>query len=159
MTAIGSHGLSVNVPKGWDGAITTAEPTPPSAGFSTGHDRGLTFPVMHLANFALPSRRGDYGSGAVEIMRSGAVLICVLEFDPGEATSALFAGNPIPRRLRARDFSPDTMQRTVSGMSGTQFFGVEAGRALCLYVVLGSHARRGVLVAEINKVLPSLEVS
>jgi len=159
MTAINSHGLSVGVPKGWDAAISTADAAPPSAEFATPHNRGLTLPVLHLANFALPPRRGDYGSGAVEIMRGGALLICLLEFDPAEASSALFAGNPIPRRLRQRDFSPDTMQRTMSGMSGTQFFGVEAGRALCLYIVLGSHARRAVLVPEINKVLPSLEVS
>jgi hypothetical protein len=159
MTAIDANGLSVNVPKGWDGAITTHDDGHSDQDLSQRDDLGLTLPVLHLANFALPPRRGDYGSGAVEIMRGGGLLICLLEFDPVEARSALFSGGSIPRRLAKRDFSPDTMQRTMSGMSGTQFFGVEAERAFCLYVVLGSHARRGVLVPELNKVLATLEVS
>ncbi|MCH7789270.1 MAG: hypothetical protein IH940_07485 [Acidobacteria bacterium] len=159
MTTIDAHGLSVDVPKGWDGAITKFDGTSANTEFAGPHNKGLTLPVLHLANFALPPRRGDYGSGAVEIMRRGGLLICLLEFDPVEAKSSLFAGKPIPRQLRQRDFSPDAMQRTLKGMSGTQFFGAEAGRALCLYVVLGSHARRAVLVPEVNKVLATLEVA
>ncbi len=150
---IDSDGLSVEVPKGWDAAVTR----PDVETFGV-HRGGRSFPVLHVANFALPPKRGDYGSGAVEIMGRGAVLLCLLEFEPAEASSALFARKRIPRRLSPRDFSPDAMQRSLSGMSGAQFFGVSAGRALCLYAVLGSHARRSTLVPEINRVLATLRI-
>ncbi len=150
---IDSDGFSVDVPKGWDAAIT--KPVEEQFGI---HKAGRTYPVLHVANFPLPPRRGDYGSGAVEIMGRGGVLICLLEFDREEATSKLFAGKKIPRKLAPRDFSPDTMQRTLSGKSGAQFFGVNAGRALCLYAVLGSHARRATLVPEINRVLGTIRI-
>lgn len=39
---------------------------------------GLVEPVLHLANFALPEGRGDYGSGAVEVMRGGNVFIALV---------------------------------------------------------------------------------
>jgi hypothetical protein len=51
------------------------------------------------------------------------------------------------------------MQRPLPGQSGAQFFFTEAGRAFCLYVVLGSHARRRQLVPEVNLVLSALSVT
>ena len=50
------------------------------------------------------------------------------------------------------------MQRTLSGQSGRQIFFNESGRAFCLYVVLGSHRQREVLVPLANDVLASLAI-
>ena len=44
------------------------------------------------------------------------------------------------------------------GQSGCQRFFSVAGRAFCLYVVLGSHARRTLLTPRVNAVLASLRV-
>jgi hypothetical protein len=56
------------------------------------------------------------------------------------------------------DFSPAQLQRTIPGQSGTQYFFSEGGRAFCLYVVLGSHARRAHLVRKVRDVLDTLDL-
>ena len=50
------------------------------------------------------------------------------------------------------------LQRTLRGQAGVQRFFHEAGRAFCLYVVLGSFARRQEMVGAVNEVLASLAV-
>ena len=49
----------------------------PSAA-ATGADQRVGV-VLHAASFALPAERGDYGSGAVEVMGGSDVLVCLLE--------------------------------------------------------------------------------
>jgi hypothetical protein len=49
-------------------------------------------------------------------------------------------------RLAPSQFGPDRLQRVVPGRSAAQHFFTEGGRAFCLFVVLGSHARRMALV-------------
>ena len=44
------------------------------------------------------------------------------------------------------------------GQSGRQIFFNANGRAFCLYVVLGSHRQRNVLVPLVNEVLATLEI-
>ena len=96
---------------------------------------------MHLANFALPEQRGDFGSGAVDVMRSGDVLVVLFEYGPESIGQALFRRRGVPRNLRPDMFSGSALQRTVPGQAGTQIFFTEADRAFCLYVVLGKHQR------------------
>ena len=85
MTRLEAHGLGVEVPRGWDGAVYRRSgderaPTPfgptglgPSSlrrGTGTGPVGPPMHypPILHLATFALPADRGDYGSGAIEGM-------------------------------------------------------------------------------------------
>ena len=120
-------------------------------------NEGTVHPVAHLANFPLPPDRGDYGSGAVERMRAGDVLVCLLEFDPEAGATALFAHEGVPR-FRAGSFAPNAMQRTIQGMSGAQAFFREAGRAFCAYAVLGSHRDRAALVPLVNALLEGVRI-
>lgn len=114
--------------------------------------------LVHLANFALPVERGDYGSGAVEEMDAGGILIILMEFDASSAGSAMFSGTAVPVDLVAADFSPESLQRRLPGQGGSQrFFRVE-GRAFGLYVVLGSHRQAGVLVHELNLSLAEISI-
>jgi hypothetical protein len=147
-----SHGIDVDVPQGWDGEIYRR-----SAGIQAlGKDAEVrTTPVLHLSNFPLPAERGDYGSGAVELMKADNVLIVLFEFAPQSARSALFSRPGIPT-VTAEDFAPNQMQRPLPGQSGVQYFFNDRGRAFCLYVALGAHARRRELVPEINQVLASM---
>jgi hypothetical protein len=46
----------------------------------------------------------------------------------------------------------------IKGQAGAQFFFSDAGRAFCLYVVLGSYARRGALVPKVNAVLAGVRI-
>ncbi len=161
MTPLSSDGVTVGLPSGWEGEIFNRDPA--SAGRSlsdTGsdpRDTEVARNVVHLANFALPAERGDFGSGAVEIMNSGAIMIILFEHGPESVDMPLFARRGIPQ-LTADEFDPQQMQRTLMGQSGRQVFFNEAGRAFCLYVVLGGHRQRSVLVPLVNEVLATLEI-
>jgi hypothetical protein len=117
-----------------------------------------TYPIIHAATFPLPAVRGDYGSGAVELMRPSDVLVVLLEQDREATATRLFSRRGMPT-VRAGDFSPNALQRTLRGQSGVQYFFQTAGRAFCLYVVLGSHARRVRLAGIANDLIRSISVS
>ena len=119
---------------------------------------GSAHPVAHLASFDLPDERGDYGSGAVDVMRPLDALIVLVEHDPTSIGTALFARVGMPRRLTATQFSPAALQRTIPGQGGFQCFFTEAGRAFSLYVVLGSHALAHRMVGVVNDVLSTVRL-
>ncbi|NNC79142.1 MAG: hypothetical protein HKN94_03220 [Acidimicrobiales bacterium] len=157
MTELSGAGVRVDLPRGWEGEIFNRAPEPTRA-LSTTLPTGETARnVIHLANFSLPTERGDFGSGAVELMNSGAVLVILFEHGPESVDTPLFARSGIPT-LSPQDFDPQQMQRTLSGQSGRQVFFNVAGRAFCLYVVLGSHRQRGMLVPVVNEVLANLVI-
>jgi hypothetical protein len=83
----------------------------------------------------------------------------LLEFDPVSTSQALFSMRDMPRTLRPSDFSPDRLQRRVEGQGGAQFFFQEAGRAFCLYVVLGSFVDRVDLIPRVDEVLGRVRFS
>lgn len=152
---LNSQRIRVDIPRGWDGEIYRR------AGSGLTSQAGQAeqvMPVLHMGSFPLPATRGDFGSGAVEIMRSDDILIVLFEYGPESAGEALFSSVGIPR-VTANDFATHTLQRPMRGQSGAQFFFNDQGRAFCLYVVLGSHARRHELIPEVNQILGSLSVS
>lgn len=161
MTAFGDAGISLDLPRAWDGQIraagrgytssrvTTAAPT------DAGPEVGV---VLHAATFALPAERGDYGSGAVEVMGGSDILICLLEHEPEAAATALFRRTTVPS-LRPDAFSPQSMQRAIAGMSGCQRFFQVAGRPFCLYIVVGNHRTRAPLVRTAASVVRTISIS
>ncbi len=142
-------GLGVDLPAGWDGRIYRR--TPASAG-------ELMHPVLHAANFALPEERGDFGSGAVELMKAPHAFVSLVEYDAESARMALFARPGFPLRLSADAFAPNQLQRALPGQAGVQRFFSERGRAFCLYVVVGNYLARAKLLPEVNALLASLQV-
>src|SRR5205814_916377 len=82
------YGLAVDLPPGWAGRVTRrpVDPAPPAVRtFAAASGRDLTestHAVAHLANFPLPENRGDFGSGAVEVMGPRDVLVVLLEYHP-----------------------------------------------------------------------------
>lgn len=153
-------GMSVELPRGWEGQIS--RPRPVDADAIAQHRRltGVappTPPTAHLANFALPPDRGDFGSGAVDVMTEDDAFVALVEYGPDEVDSALFAAAP-PSSLTARDFHPRALQRTLSGQSGHQSFFTINGRAFCLYAVLGRDRDVLALVRQVNAVLAGLRV-
>jgi hypothetical protein len=149
-----ASGIEVAVPQGWDAEIYRRdEGLNPQAAGGAGGSR----PVVHVGTFPLPPARGDFGSGAVEIMNQDDVLVVLFEYGPESVGSPLFARSGIPR-VAAGDFGPNNMQRPIAGQSGAQYFFNDAGRAFCLYVVLGGHNRRNELVPEVNQVLAGLTI-
>ena len=145
------RGLALDVPRGWDARIYRRR--------EVATEEETTHAVLHAANFALPDDRGDYGSGAVELMGPAHALVVLLEHHPSAVGTALFANAGVPRRLADEHFSPRQLQRTIAGQAGTQVFFHDQGRAWCLYVVLGSSRNRGRLVPHVNDLLATVEVS
>ena len=150
MSTLRAAGITVELPTGWDGGI---------AEHAVLDDGAVRRSVTHLANFPLPEHRGDYGGGAVSHMGWTDVLVVLLEFEPASTTEALFAHKGLPRTLRGSDFSRATLQRLIEGQSGSQTFFQEAGRAFCLYVVLGSHTDREDLIPAVNAVLQRIHIA
>ncbi len=154
--AIELHGVAVSVPDGWEAELGWAGGDPPAGDLTvqaTG-DRVLA----HLANFALPVDRGDYGSGAVEIMDANAVFVCLMEFEPGPGRGGVFSIEGLPVDLRGRDFSPDQLQRRLPGQAGLQRFFAVGERRFVLYVVIGAHRLRDVLAPEVNRLLRRITI-
>lgn len=155
-----AHGFSVDLPAPWEGAVRTgavSDATRERAAF-----QGLqvqTPPVLHLASVPLPADRGDFGSGAVDLLGERDAFIAVVEYGAESLGTALFETGPLPRRLDHRVFQPNGLQRAIAGQSGYQHFCTENGRALCLYVVLGAHHAARALTRTVNDILPRVQVA
>lgn len=142
-----AYGMAVDPPGGWEVRIARR------AGRQQPGEQ--TPAVLHAATVPLPEQRGDFGGDVTPLLGREDVFVSLFEYEPEAARTALFAtvGRPRPT---AADFSPAQLQRTIRGQSGRQYFFQEAGRAFCLYAVLGSHARRAPLVARLNPLLDTL---
>ena len=156
MSRLAAHGLSVDVPAGWEAELSI-QPDPATLDSSL-ESSDASLVVVHAANFSLPAERGDYGSGAVEIMDRNGIFAALIEFDGASATSKLFAHEGFPTHLDPADFAPDQLHLSLSGQAGLQQFFHVGPRAFCLYAVIGSYSMRGLLVPELNRMLSSLSI-
>lgn len=149
MPSLRAHGITAPLPGGFEGRIFVRA--------TVGQE--VTYPVAHFATFALPIDVGDFGGGAVDRMGVDDVFVVLFEYGPESLGRALFARQGMPRALLPADFRPYVLRRGLGGQSGTQWFFTQSGRPFTLYVVLGSHARRHVLVPRVNGLLASVSVS
>ena len=149
MARVTGLGLRVDLPAGWDARIYRRQ----AAGAATTHT------ILHASTFPLPLERGDFGSGAVEVMGPDDVLVMLLEQHPDSAGTPLYAEQGVPGPLTGDDFSRDGLQRALPGQAGAQRFFSVNGRAWTLYVVLGSYAARDRLVGIVNDVLATIDVA
>ena len=160
MALIEGGGIRIDLPSGWDAEIyrriSASQPSSATAADDARREE-QTNAVLHTANFALPADRGDFGSGAVEVMRSSDLLVVLFEYNPEDASRALFEHVGIPLPLVVSDFSPNAMQRPLKGLLGTQQFFQASGRAWCLYVVL-AEANRDTLITAANAVLATIDI-
>jgi hypothetical protein len=145
-----AHGLSVTPPGRWEARLFLRD--------ALATDGESVNAVLHLGNFALPPGRGDFGSGAVDVMGDGHAFVALLEYDRAEAGRPLFATRGMPRP-GLRDFAPNALQRPLRGQLGSQQFFTEHGRPFCLYVVLGSQQHAAPLLAEVHAVLDRIAVA
>lgn len=113
---------------------------------------------MQVATFPLPVGVGDFGGGATPRMGFNDILIVLLEYGPESVGTALFERQGRPT-LRSADFDENQLQHNLAGQSGSQTFFTEAGRAWCLYVVLGSHLNRARAVPVVNQVISSMRLA
>jgi hypothetical protein len=149
MPTLEAHGIAVPLPAGFEGRIFVRN--------QVGDE--VPYPVTQLATFALPPEVGDFGGGAVNLMGSLDIFATLFEYGPESLGKRLFARQGMPRSLSVTDFRPYVLRRGLTGQSGTQWFFTESGRPFTLYIVLGSHAQRNVLVPRVNSLIGSLDIS
>ena len=143
--------IGVDIPPGWDVLVARA----PRAGDVS---QGSSSPLLHAANFPLPARRGDFGSGAVELMGPDNLFVSLFEFSPDSLGQPLFAAEGLPRQIDADQFHPNALQRAIPGQAGYQRFFTEQGRPFCLYVVIGAYANRQGLAPSVQRFLEGLDI-
>ncbi|MDQ1398171.1 MAG: hypothetical protein QOG97_713 [Acidimicrobiaceae bacterium] len=141
--------FDVAVPNGWDVRIKGSAP---------GTSGSVDYPVVHAANFALSATREDFGGELVARMTGRQVFVALLGYGSDGAGHGLFAPSGLPRALQPDWFDPLAMQRPIAGMAGVQRFFSAEGRKFCLYAVLGSYARRAVLVPAVNQFLAGVTI-
>ena len=152
MSLLRHAGISFDVPPGWEVAAT-------GGGFRLLPSGAREPTVVHLGTFPLPAEDASFGADAVELMESDDVLIVLFEYGSEVVGTAPFASVGVPRPLEPQDFDRSALQRAIPGQSGLQRFFSHKGRAFCVYVVLGSHIDRVDLVAKVNPVLMTLELT
>ena len=150
------HGVGLDIPDGWEGELGWAGDAPNGLSLLAASDHRV---VAHLANSALPTKRGDYGSGAVELMDSGAIFVSIMEFARSAEAPTLFSGRGVPTSIAGADFSPDQLQRRLPGQGGLQRWFTVGDRRFVLYVVIGSYRRRDLLAPEVSRLLRGIDIS
>lgn len=160
---IEAHGIRAELPSGWEGRIGRRQP-----GSTTGRRGGVataevvgedTGPVLHMGNFALPEDRGDFGSGAVDLMGTGHLLVVLVEYGADSVGTALFPTVASVPRLTGRMFSSQGLQRVQRGQAGAQRFFTLNGRAFCLYAVVGDQREVGPMATTANDVTRQIQVT
>lgn len=159
-----AHGIETDLPPGWEGRIALR--TPPGAGARTAGETTPTGtlgeipnPVVHLANFALPEQRGDFGSGAVDVMGDDNVLVVLFEYGPESVGKALFKTRGVPTNLTPAMFSGSALQRTLPNQAGVQVFFTVENRAFCCYAVLGRQSNASRVLPQANTTLAATRIA
>jgi uncharacterized surface protein with fasciclin (FAS1) repeats len=162
VTPLTAHGFTVDVPAGWDARIyrrpAAGEVAATDADGPPAPEGAATYAVVHVSSVPMPPDIGDFGSSGVDRLGPDDAFVVVFDYGPDAVGQPLFARQGMPRGLDAGDFAPNVLQRSLPGQAGLQSFFTEAGRACCLYVVLGSYANRGRVVPRVNQVLADLEI-
>jgi hypothetical protein len=162
MADLSGHGFAVRVPSGWEAEIYRRGPQVAAFGVAafggTDPDALHYPPIVHLATIALPPDRGDFGGGALGAMSARDIFISLFEYERRDAANALFTHEGPPWPLTADDFDPSTLRVALPGQSGCQRFFRQHGRAFALYVVIGSHTLRRLLVPAVNDALASIDI-
>ncbi len=144
---VAGHGISIDVPAGWEARIFR---------------RGGGGPVLHIATFELLDRDGDFGAAATGRMRDDDVFAALIEYrvdDQLRAGVGLFAAGGLPAPPEADEFDPMHLQVTRRGQLGRQRFFTHDSRPYCLYMVIQPVRRRLERpTGELSKVLATLEL-
>ncbi len=119
---LAGHGISVEVPAGWEARIT----------------RRGEGAVLHVASFALKASDGDFGAAATGRMRRGDAFLALVEYvDPQLIRPNVGLYRPSrPPAPAVQDFGPMSLQVTRAGQWGWQRFFTHARRTCAVYAVI-----------------------
>ncbi len=142
MKPLAAHGVTVELPPGWDARASKKD--------------GVV--TLHVANYAIPTRDGEFGPRATRTMPTSGIFLALTEYQQALAREGLYRRRRIPRRLAPGDFSPNAVLNARRDQLGHQRFFTANGRPFCLYAVVRARRGRARLVAQANAVLRSLRI-
>jgi hypothetical protein len=143
------HGFDIELHPGWQVAAHRQAPE-----FS--HQAPNL--VVHAATVPLRKDEGDFGSGVAARLGPDDLFCSFFEYDAASVGTALFSARGLPTP-RPSDFAVGALQRSLPGQSGGQWFFTEAGRAWCLFVILGAHSRRQAGAVRVGALLKGIRIA
>lgn len=154
-----AYGLAADAPRGWHVCVTrrpgSTELAPTARGVA---EEDVTRPVLHACTRGMPTVRGDFGTGVVDLLGPDDIFVALVDYGTEVADQGLFEKQGMPR-LAPSQFGPNRLQRPLPGLSASQHFFSSGGRAFCLFTVLGSHARRMASVPRAVALVSSLQIT
>jgi hypothetical protein len=165
MSQHAAHGISVELPQGWNGGIHRRrededEPERFSAS-ARGGPQAESGAILRAATVAIDLDDGDFGGGIVQRMKALDAFFVLFEYTvdekltPGEG---LFASRRMPWPLTPGAFSENTLHVSLPGQAGFQHFFTVGRRPFCLYSVVGSTRQLRPSVERVNGVLSSVRI-
>ena len=157
-----AYGLAADAPRGWHVAVTRrpgATDTAATPGARAAFEpQDVTRPVLHACTRAMPTARGDFGTGVVDLLGPDDIFVALVDYGTEVADQGLFEKQGMPR-LAPSQFAPNRLQRPLPGLSASQHFFSSGGRAFCLFTVIGSHARRMASVPRAVALVNSVQIT
>jgi hypothetical protein len=144
---LAAYGVAVTVQPGWECRILRRS----AIGWEKTHT------VVHMANFALPEQRDDFGQDLTHRMTAGDMFVVLFEYGPDSVGQPLFAAQGMPTITPAM-FTAHGAQRPLPGQLGCQRFFTANGRAFCIYALAGSRAAVSATTPHVNAGLSDLVI-
>jgi hypothetical protein len=156
MQSFSLDGISMQIPDSWHGRLFVYDG--PEVGDA------VAYPTGHFATFSLPpiESTGSFGSGATAVMSSSDIFVALLEYVVDQKVQAgvgLFSAQGVPSGLAQEDFASNTLQVARVNQVGCQRFFTAAGRAFCLFVVMGDVSFAAPQLPTLGAVLPSMSIA
>jgi hypothetical protein len=148
MSRLTGHGISLRLPRGWEGTIFVPDLPPPA----------INLPVLHASDQGISMRRSTFAPELAARAGATGTLVVLVEFDPGLANEGLYATSGLPLPIRRTDLHPHALQIPDPLQEGRQWFLSIRDRAFCLYVVVGIGPGTHDRVALVNEALGTLRI-
>jgi hypothetical protein len=148
MSRLTGHGISIRLPRGWEGEIFVPDLPPPA----------VNLPVLHATDQPLSMHRSTFAPELAARAGSTGTLIALVEFDPDLANRGLYAPQGLSLPIRREDLHPKALQVPDPFQEGRQWFWSIRDRAFCLYVVLGVGLGAHERLALVNEALGTLRI-
>jgi hypothetical protein len=148
MSHLAGHGISIGLPRGWEGTIFVPDLPAPA----------VNLPVLHATDKALSTGRSTFAPELAARAGATGVVIVLAEYDPRLANEGLFATQGLSIPIRRTDLHPGAMQVPQPLQEGRQWFVSIRDRAFCLYVVVGTGPGLRDRLALVNETLGTLRI-
>jgi hypothetical protein len=157
-----AHGISVELPEGWNGMIYRRRDEDEDGATAAGRRAVRGGATLRAATVPVDFDDADFGSGIVHRLGADDSMVILFEYTVDERLvpgTGLFADQGTPWPLDAREFRRRALQVNIPGQAGLQRFFTEGDRPFCVYVVVGSARRVDTTLRPVNDLLASVRIA